>query len=135
MIDFYYIIHYTVYSFYRKHGEDKSTAAFSACCFHGALFTLFIIELLALCNKFSIFNIVGISKVSVLVISMFILSIDYFVFLKRKRYSEIFAEYDSLRDTEQITEKLKLAKFYNISIVLLEIMILFMIDYMNQHNS
>lgn len=66
---------------------------------------------------------------------MFILSIDYFVFLKRKRYSEIFAEYDSLRDTEQITEKLKWAKFYNISIVLLEIMILFMIDYMNQHNS
>lgn len=135
MLEFYYIIHYIVYSFYRKHGEDKSTAIFSACCFHGTLFTVFVIELIGLCNKYTIFHIGNISKEGVCVISLLILSIEYFAFFRRKRYLGFFAEYDNLRDTEQISKKIKWAKVYNICIVFFEIMILFMIDYINQHNS
>ena len=34
MIDFYFMIHYVMYRYYRRHNEDSLTSMITACCLH-----------------------------------------------------------------------------------------------------
>jgi hypothetical protein len=58
---------------------------------------------------------------------------EYIVFYRNERYIEIFDEYDRQSDTPTMKSKLKHAKIFNFSLLALEILSLFVVDYCNHH--
>jgi hypothetical protein len=58
---------------------------------------------------------------------------EYIVFYRNERYRDIFDEYDKLCDTPTMKSKLKNAKIFNFSLLAVEILFFFVVDYCNQH--
>jgi hypothetical protein len=58
---------------------------------------------------------------------------EYIVFYRNERYIEIFDEYDRQSDTPTMKSKLKHARIFNFSLLALEILSLFVVDYCNHH--
>ena len=127
------MIHYVVYRFYRKRSTyDRDTCLFYACSLHillsGSLMILgeWLLDILlryqSIINKPFIWSYAIISLI-----------FEYLVFFRKDRYLKIFTEYEKQIDTPAMKRKMKNAKIFNYSIFILEVILLFILDYLNHH--
>ena len=58
---------------------------------------------------------------------------EYLVFFRKDRYLKIFTEYEKQMDTPAMKRKMKNAKIFNYSIFILDVILLFILDYLNHH--
>ena len=58
---------------------------------------------------------------------------EFLVFFWKNRYLEIFGEYAKQIDTPAMKRKMKKAKIFNYSIFIVDIIMLFISDYLNHH--
>ena len=133
MIDFYSMIHYVVYRFYRKRSTyDRDTCLLYAFSLHillsGSLMILgeWLLDILlgyqSIINKPFIWSYAIISLI-----------FEYLVFFRKDRYLKIFTEYEKQIDTPAMKRKMKNAKIFNYSIFIVDIIMLFIGDYLNHH--
>ena len=127
------MIHYVVYRFYRKRSTyDRDTCLFYACSLHillsGSLMILGEWLLDILLGYQSIIN-----KPVIWSYSIISLIFEYLVFFRKDRYLKIFTEYEKQIDTPAMKRKMKNAKIFNYSIFILEVILLFILDYLNHH--
>ena len=133
MIDFYFMIHYVVYRFYRKRSTyDRDTCLFYACSLHillsGSLMILgeWLLDILlryqSIINKPFIWSYAIISLI-----------FEHLVFCWKDRYLKVFTEYEKQIDTPAMKRKMKNAKIFNYSIFILDVILLFILDYLNHH--
>ena len=121
MIDFYYIIHYVVYRYYRRHKESYIMSMLYACGLHMILsFTL-------------IGNIDYFVCLLLGTPFIFWVIVEYMVFFRNDIYIEIFDEYNKQTDTQEMKSKCKKAKIFNFSLLVINILLLIIVDYLNHH--
>ena len=132
MIDFYYIIHYVVYRYYRTHKESYIMSMLYACGLHMILsFTLignidyFVCLLLG--TPFHVDKLVAWGFI------IFWVIVEYMVFFRNDIYIEIFDEYNKQTDTQEMKSKCKKAKIFNFSLLVINILLLIIVDYLNHH--
>ncbi|WP_455084935.1 hypothetical protein [Prevotella pallens] len=127
------MIHYVVYRFYRKRSTyDRDTCLFYACSLHillsGSLMILgeWLLDILlryqSIINKPFIWSYAIISLI-----------FEYLVFFRKDRYLKVFTEYEKQIDTPAMKRKMKNAKIFNYSIFILDVILLFILDYLNHH--
>ena len=112
-MDFFYIIHYIVYRFYRRHKENKFMSMLYACGVH-ILLSFFIIG-------------------NIMAYVLFGVVLEFFMFFRGNRYITIFEEYDRQSTSTEMKYKLKEAKVFNFSLLIVDIVLLFIADYCNHH--
>ena len=127
------MIHYVVYRFYRKRSTyDRDTCLFYACSLNillsGSLMILGEWLLDILLGYQSIIN-----KPVIWSYSIISLIFEYLVFFRKDRYLKIFTEYEKQIDTPVMKRKMKNAKIFNYSIFILDVILLFILDYLNHH--
>ena len=133
MIDFYFMIHYVVYRFYRKRStEDKDTCLFYACSLNillsGSLMILgeWLLDILlgyqSIINKPFIWSYI-------IIFAIF----EFLVFFWKNRYLEIFGEYAKQIGSPAMKRKMKNAKIFNYSFFIFDVILLFIVDYLNHH--
>ena len=127
------MIHYVVYRFYRKRSTyDRDTCLLYAFSLHillsGSLMILgeWLLDILlgyqSIINKPFIWSYAIISLI-----------FEYLVFFRKDRYLKIFTEYEKQIDTPAMKRKMKNAKIFNYSIFIVDIIMLFIGDYLNHH--
>ena len=126
-------VDYVVYRFYRKRSTyDRDTCLFYACSLNillsGSLMILGEWLLDILLGYQSIIN-----KPVIWSYSIISLIFEYLVFFRKDRYLKIFTEYEKQIDTPAMKRKMKNAKIFNYSIFILEVILLFILDYLNHH--
>ena len=127
-------MHYVVYKFYRKHGEDRGMSMIYTCCLHLVLDFILVYLSIAtidviigfLENK-SFEFIIAIGGIS------FVFLIEYLCLLRNYRYYDLFTEFDDLSETPEMRSKLSIAKLVNLLIFLCDLAMLFYVDYCNNH--
>ena len=131
-MEFYYIIHYVIYRYYRRHLETSESSIIYAFGIISGLSLVFINAIDYFMHLF--FNIPRfLNKVSILVCVILCMIFKYIVLFRNERYREIFNEYDRLRDEPEMIAKCKQAKIFNYSLLVINIVTLFIIDYINNH--
>ncbi|SEA09929.1 hypothetical protein SAMN05216455_103160 [Segatella bryantii] len=131
-MEFYYIIHYVIYRYYRRHLETSESSIIYAFGIISGLSLVFINGIDYFMHLF--FNIPRfLNKVSILVCVILCMIFKYIVLFRNERYREIFNEYDRLRDEPEMIAKCKQAKIFNYSLLVINIVTLFIIDYINNH--
>ena len=132
MIDFYFMIHYVMYRYYRRHNEDSLTSMITACCLH-LIFseTLMIMGGGLLCRLLGYQSIIN--KPFIWSYAIISLIFEYLVFFRKDRYLKIFTEYEKQIDSPAMKRKMKKAKIFNYSIFILDVILLFIVDYLNHH--
>lgn len=132
MIDFYYIVHYVIYHFYRRHNENCDTSIMYAFTILGGL-SLGFIDLID--HFVCLFvNIPGhFNKVSILVYAILWMIFEYLVLFRNGRYRELFNEYERQSNTPEMKSKCKKAKIFNFSLLVLDILLLIIADYLNHY--
>ena len=132
MIDFYFMIHYVMYRYYRRHNEDSLTSMITACCLH-LIFseTLMIMGGGLLCRLLGYQSIIN--KPFIWSYAIISLIFEYLVFFRKGRNLKIFTEYEKQIDTPVMKRKMKNAKIFNYSIFILDVILLFILDYLNHH--
>ena len=132
MIDFYFMIHYVMYRYYRRHNEDSLTSMITACCLHLIFFeTLMIMGGGLLCRLLGYQSIINKPFIWSYIIIFAIF--EFLVFFWKNRYLEIFGEYAKQIDTPAMKRKMKNAKIFNYSIFIFDVILLFIVDYLNHH--
>ena len=132
MMEFYYIMHYVIYRYYRRHLETSESSIIYAFGIISGLSLVFINGIDYFMHLF--FNIPRfLNKVSILVCVILCMIFKYIVLFRNERYREIFNEYDRLRDEPEMIAKCKQAKIFNYSLLVINIVTLFIIDYINNH--
>ncbi len=58
---------------------------------------------------------------------------EYMIFFRNDIYREIFNEYDRLRDEAAVIAKCKQAKMFSCSLLVTDILLLIIVDYINNH--
>lgn len=133
MIEFYYIVHYVVYRFYRRHKEGHAMSMLYACGLHMILSFVMIGDI----DYFMCILLeapLHIDKSFVWGYIIFWAFFEYIVFYRHDRYIEIFDEYDKLGETPAMRSKVKKAKTFNFVLLAVEILLFFVVDYCNHHN-
>ncbi|SER00803.1 hypothetical protein SAMN05444375_1202 [Segatella baroniae B14] len=131
-MEFYYIMHYVIYRYYRRHLETSESSIIYAFGIISGLSLVFINGIDYFMHLF--FNIPRfLNKVSILVCVILCMIFKYIVLFRNERYREIFNEYDRLRDEPEMIAKCKQAKIFNYSLLVINIVTLFIIDYINNH--
>ena len=131
-MEFYYIIHYVVYRFYRRHKESFESSLSYACLIHSILFVAFIREVDYFLCLFLDMQL-DINKTICYVYLILWAIFEYIVFYRNRRYIEIFSEYNRLSDTPEMKLKLKKAKIFNYSVFIVDLLLLIVVDYCNHH--
>ena len=133
MIDFYFMIHYVVYRFYRKRSTyDRYTCLLYAFSLHIMLSEALIMLCESLLSRsFGYQSIIKKPFVwSYVIISLIF---ENLVFCWKDRYLKVFTEYEKQIDTPAMKRKMKNAKIFNYSIFIVDIIMLFIADYLNHH--
>lgn len=130
MIDLFYIIHYIVYRFYRKHGESFGMSMCYTCGLHSILSFTFLGSIdYFTCLLLEIpFHI---SKSFWGVYLIFCVIFYYFVFFRNDRYIDVFIEYIKQSDMPEMKAKFKQAKIFNYSLFAIDLLLLIIADYLN----
>lgn len=132
MIDFYYIIHYIVYRYYRRHMESYTSSMLYACSLH-LLLSFFLIGnidyfvCLLLGTPLHMNKLVGWGYI------VFWIIFEYLIFFRNDLYREIFDEYDKQSNTPEMKSKFKKAKTFNFGLFAIDLLLLIIVDYINQH--
>ena len=132
MIDFYYITHYIVYRYYRRHKESYTMSMLYACGLHMILsFTLignidyFVCLLLG--------TPLRVDKLVAWGYIVFWVIFEYMIFFRNDIYREIFDEYNKQSYTQEMKSKCKKAKIFNFSLLAINLLLLIIADYLNHH--
>lgn len=131
-MEFYYIIHYVVYRFYRRHKESCVSSLSYACMIHCVLFFFLIGNIdyfICLWSNVS----PTIDKTVAWGYIVLWAFIEYIIFYRNKRYLEIFDEYNRLGDTSEMKLKFKKAKIFNFAMLFINILMFLAVDYCNHH--
>ena len=115
--DFFYIVHYIVYRWYRIHGEDHLMSLLYA----GGLQMLLSFILIVNIDYFVCLFLdipPQIDKPFGWGYIIFGVFFEYIIFYRNGRYKEIFSEYDRQRFTSRMKFKCKAAKIFNFSLLL-----------------
>lgn len=131
-IDFFYIIHYIVYRFYRRHKENKFMSMLYACGVHILLSFFIIGNIIYFIGLFLDLRFAS-DKSMVLAYVLFWVVLEFFMFFRGNRYITIFEEYDRQSTSTEMKYKLKEAKVFNFSLLIVDIVLLFIADYCNHH--
>ena len=131
-MEFYYIIHYVVYRFYRRHKESHFMSMVYACGLHYILSFSFIGNIDYFLCLFLDMQL-HINKTICYVYLILWAIFEYIVFYRNRRYIEIFSEYNRLSDTPEMKLKLKKAKIFNYSVFIVDLLLLIVVDYCNHH--
>ena len=131
-MEFYYIIHYVVYRFYRRHKESFESSLSYACLIHSILFFFLIGDIDYFLCLFLDMQL-HINKTICYVYLILWAIFEYIVFYRNRRYIEIFSEYNRLSDTPEMKLKLKKAKIFNYSVFIVDLLLLIVVDYCNHH--
>jgi hypothetical protein len=104
----------------------------TACCLH-LIFseTLMIMGGGLLCRLLGYQSIIN--KPFIWSYAIISLIFEYLVFFRKDRYLKIFTEYEKQIDTLAMKRKMKNAKIFNYSIFIVDIIMLFIADYLNHH--
>ena len=131
-MEFYYIMHYVIYRYYRRHLETCDSSISNAFGIISGLSLVFINGIDYFMHLF--FNIPRfLNKVSILVCVILCMIFNYIVLFRNGRYREIFNEFDRLRDEPEMIAKCKQAKIFNYSLLVIDILLLIIVDYINNH--
>lgn len=130
MIDYYFLIHFVLYRFRKKHGEDSFGSLVYACIAHICMFLTLIMCVEKLISELLNFPRIS-SKPLVLALFLLFLLIDYFISVRGNRYIEVFSEYYELYDTPVMKKKLRYSRIFNWSLFVTDLILLFIVDYMN----
>ena len=133
MIDFYFMIHYVMYRYYRRHNEDSLTSMITACCLQ-AIFS----EALMILGEWLLSRLLGYQ--SIINKAFYFVLFKYFCYYLNFLYSfgkidtlKFFGEYAKQIGTPAMKRKMKNAKIFNYSIFIVDIILLFIVDYLNHH--
>ena len=126
-MEFYYIIHYVIYRYYRKNLESRTMSMCRACSILGLIGSIDYFVCLFLETPLHV------TKPVALVCFVLGAIFEYMIFFRNNIYREIFNEYDRLRDEPEMMAKCKQAKIFNYSLLVIDIVTLFIIDYINNH--
>lgn len=132
MKDFFYIVHYIVYRWYRIHGEDHLMSLLYA----GGLQMLLSFILIVNIDYFVCLFLdipPQIDKPFAWGYIIFGVFFEYIIFYRNGRYKEIFSEYDRQRFTSRMKFKCKAAKIFNFSLLFLDLSLLCLVGYCNHH--
>ena len=132
MMEFYYIIHYVIYRYYRKNLESRTMSMCRAC----GILMLLSFGLIGSIDYFVCLLLETPLHVDKPVAWVYIVLgaiFEYMIFFRNNIYREIFNEYDRLRDEPEMITKCKQAKIFNYSLLVIDIVTLFIIDYINNH--
>ena len=134
MIDFYFMIHYVVYRFYRKRSTyDRYTCLLYAFSLHILLSGFLLLGTgHFLCKLFEIQNIIN--KPFLCFYAIISLIFESLVFCWKDRYLKVFTEYEKQIDTPAMKRKMKNAKIFNYSIFIANVIMLLIADYLNHHD-
>ena len=132
IMEFYYIIHYVVYRFYRRHKESFESSLSYACLIHYFFSFAFIVEVDYFLCLFLDMHL-HINKTIVYLYLFFWAILEYVIFYRNKRYIDIFDEYNRLSDTPEMKLKFKKAKIFNFAMLFINILMFLAIDYCNHH--
>ena len=130
MIDYYFLIHFVLYRFRKKYGEDSFGSLVYACVAHKCMSTAFIVCVEKLLSELLSFPRI-INKPLLLVVLLIFGLIDYFIFFRGNRYLEVFSEYYKFYDTPVMKKKLRNSRIYNWSLFVIDLILLFIVDYLN----
>ena len=122
-----------MYRFYRKRStEDRDICLLYACCLNLTFFIGLILGVAHfLCKLLEIQNIINKPFIWSYIIIFAIF--EFLVFFWKNRYLEIFGEYAKQIDTPAMKRKMKNAKIFNYSIFIFDVILLFIVDYLNHH--
>lgn len=132
MIDFFYILHYVVYCFYKKHNEDMYSSILRACTINMSLLSIILVESVYFICFFQ-GNPYHFDKMVAILCLAFLMTFEYFVFLRKQRYKDVFEELVKKHNTFAMRLKLRQAKIFLLCLFIVEIILLFIIDYCNHH--
>ena len=132
MMDFFYMMHYVIYRWYRKHNEDQDLSMVYAMSILGGQSLLFLISVDHYVCLFldtpRFFN-----KPYIVICTILWLVFEYIVFFPGGRYKAIFNEFDKQRYTLKMKSRCNAAKIFNFSLVALNLLLLILGDYLNHH--
>ena len=132
MMEFYYIIHYVIYRYYRKNLESRTMSMGRACSILMVLSSMLIGNIdyfVTLLFGIPLHYDKPVSLIFIIPGGIF----EYMIFFRNNIYREIFNEFDRLRDEPEMIAKCKQAKIFNYSLLVIDILLLFIIDYNNNH--
>lgn len=122
-MEFYYMMHYVIYRWYRKHNEDQELSMVRAISILGALSLGLLISLdRYVCLFLDIpmfFN-----KPYIVIYTILWLVFEYIVFFPGGRYKAIFNEFDKQRYTLKMKSRCNAAKIFNFSLLALNLLLL-----------
>ena len=136
MLDFYFLIHYVLYRHYRRQGERPFMALVYACSIQGTLLGILAVSIMyyafLLLNRNFSFSDISI-KIGAIAYTIMFLGFEYFIFCRNELYKEVFDEFLRESDTPIMQKKFKQAKIFNWSILIIDIIMLCIGDYINHH--
>ena len=136
MAELYYLMHYVVYKFYRRHLESQWNSMMYAISIHTALFSVFLTQVLLILGDHYDFLIPdNVNELFLLIFAPIVLALlfGYLLFFRDNRYIDIFSEFDELAGIPEMKRKIVTAKVVNLTILLIDVAILFYVDYRNHH--
>lgn len=132
MMEFYYMMHYVIYRWYRKHNEDQDSSMVYAMSILGGQSLLLLIGVNHYLRLFlglpMFFN-----KPYIVICTILWLVLEYIIFFPGGRYKDIFNEFDKQRYTLKMKSRCNAAKIFNFSLVALNLLLLILGDYINHH--
>ena len=127
------MIHYVVYRFYRKRSTyDRYTCLLYAFSLHITLSEALIMLCESLLSRSFGYQSI-INKPFILYYLSIFAIFEFLVFFWKNRYLEIFGEYAKQIGSPAMKRKMKNAKIFNYSFFIFDVILLFIVDYLNHH--
>ena len=131
-MEFYYMMHYVIYRWYRKHNEDQESSMVYAMSILGGQSLLLLVGvnhyLLLFLDLPMFFN-----NPYIVICTILWFFFEYIVFFPGGRYKDIFNEFDKQRYTLKMKSRCNAAKIFNFSLLFLDLSLLCLVDYCNHH--
>ena len=129
MREFYFLIHYVVYRFFRRRKEDCFGSMLLACGAHWCLFIIFLIIVDGTIQRlFGLSESFFEGKTEGIVCMIIWGVIEYFIFFRKERYLEVFKEYDKQSDNHDMKKRLNRARLFNCIILVIDFIGLYLFD-------
>lgn len=121
LVEFYYLIHYVVYNYYHKKGEDQSISMAYACAMQGCFIVRILIPTYDMvCMTFNLDkSFIITNKYFPYYFTGTFLICEYLIF--GGKYKELFDRYDRFYCTQEHKKKLRYAKLHNLGVFILVI--------------
>ena len=131
LVEFYYLIHYVVYNYYHKKGEDQLISMTYACAMQGCFIVVILQSTYAIvCMTFHLDWSFIINKYFPYYFTGIFYICEYLIFCGK--YKELFNRYDRFYCTQEHKKKLRYAKLHNLGVFILDIALLCLLIYLKK---